>query len=115
MNAVFFDLDGTLLDTARDFAYAINLLLQRENMPALNFDLFRNEVHGESKRMISFAFHIPESNPAFEKIRQDFLHTYRQNSTHHTVFFPGIELLLNSLDDKKIPWGIVTNKPAWLA
>ena len=112
--AVFFDLDGTLLDTARDFAYAINLLLQREKMPALNFDLFRKEVYGESRRMISFAFNMTESNPAFENIRQDFLHTYHQNSTQHTVFFPGMELLLDSLDEKKIPWGIVTSKPTWL-
>lgn len=114
MKAIFFDLDGTLLDTARDFAYAINLLLQREKKPALNFDLFRDVVHGESKRMIAFAFNMSESNPEFEKIRQDFLQTYYQNCTQHTVLFPGMELLLDSLDAKKIPWGIVTSKPTWL-
>ena len=114
MKAIFFDLDGTLLDTARDFAYAINLLLAREKKPALNFDLFRKEVHGESRRMISFAFGIEESFPEFENIRQDFLHTYHENCTKHTIFFPGMELLLDSLDAKNIPWGIITSKPTWL-
>ena len=115
MNALFFDLDGTLLDTARDFAYAINLLLARDQKPPLNFDLFRQEVYGESRRMISFAYDMEDTHPEFEKIRQDFLHTYHQNCTQHTVFFPGIELLLDSLDAKNIPWGIVTSKPTWLS
>lgn len=114
MQAIFFDLDGTLLDTARDFAYAINLLLSQKNKPQMNFDLFRKEVHGESKRMISFAFGIEESNPEFEIIRQDFLKTYHKNCTQHTIFFSGIELLLETLDAKNIPWGIITSKPTWL-
>jgi phosphoglycolate phosphatase-like HAD superfamily hydrolase len=115
MNAIFFDLDGTLLDTARDFAYAINILLARNQKPALNFDLFRDEVHGESRRMISFAFNMHETHPDFENIRQDFLKTYHENCTQQTLFFPGMESLLNSLDVNHIPWGIVTSKPTWLA
>lgn len=112
--AIFFDLDGTLLDTARDFAYAINLLLTKAEKPPLNFDLFRNELHGESKRMVSFAFNMTETHPDFERLRKDFLHTYHANCTQKTVFFPGMEALLNALDAKKIPWGIVTSKPTWL-
>src|SRR5437762_1043323 len=112
--AIFFDLDGTLLDTAQDFAYAINLLLRDAKKPAVDFTLFRKEVYGESKRMISFAFDLNESHPDFESIRQAFLKTYHQNCTQKTVYFPGMELLIDSLDAKKIPWGIITNKPAWL-
>lgn len=112
--AIFFDLDGTLLDTAQDFAYAINLLLTDAKKPTVDFNLFRKEVYGESKRMISFAFNLKESHPDFESIRQAFLKTYHQNCTQKTVYFPGMELLIDSLDAKKIPWGIITNKPAWL-
>jgi phosphoglycolate phosphatase len=111
---LFFDLDGTLLDTARDFAHAINIMLARKKKPALDFNLFRQAVYGESRKMIAFAFDMDASHPDFEKTRLDFLHTYHQNSIHHTVFFPGIATLLDQLDEKKIPWGIVTSKPSWL-
>lgn len=114
-HALFFDLDGTLLDTARDFAYAINLMLAKRNKPAINFDLFRKQVYGESKKMVSFAFNIDESHPDFENIRQEFLHTYHQHCAAKTVLFPGIELLLDKMDTEKMPWGIVTSKPTWLA
>lgn len=114
MNAIFFDLDGTLLDTARDFAYAINLLLARDNKPLLNFDLFRQQVYGESKKMISFAFDIDETHHAFESIRQDFLNVYHHNCTKNTVFFDGMPTLLDALDANNIRWGIVTSKPTWL-
>lgn len=113
--ALFFDLDGTLLDTARDFAYAINLMLAKRNKPAINFNLFRKQVYGESKKMVSFAFNMNEHHPDFETIRQEFLHTYHQNCAAKTVLFPGVELLLDKMDAKKMPWGIVTSKPTWLA
>ena len=113
--AIFFDLDGTLLDTARDFAYAINLMLAKRNKPPINFHRFRKQVYGESKKMVSFAFNIDESHPDFEAIRQEFLHTYHQNCAAKTVLFPGIELLLDKMDAEKMPWGIVTSKPTWLA
>ena len=115
MKAILFDLDGTLLDTARDFAHAINLLLIRDKKPTLNFDLFRKEVYGESRRMISFAFNMDESHPDFDIIRQDFLQTYHDNCTQHTILFPGMAMLLDTLDANQIPWGVVTSKPTWLA
>lgn len=112
---IFFDLDGTLLDTARDFAFAINVMLARDNKPALNFDLFREHVHGESRKMIAFAFGIDESQDQYAIIRDNFLGTYYANCTKKTVFFDGIPNLLDTLDANNIPWGIVTSKPSWLA
>jgi len=114
MKAVFLDLDGTLLDTARDFAFVINLLLAQRNKSPVDFDLFLKSVHGESKKMISFAFEMEHTHPDFETIQQAFLKTYHQNCTQKTVFFPGMESFIDALDAKKIPWGIVTNKPTWL-
>lgn len=113
--AFFFDLDGTLLDTARDFAFAINLMLAKRNKPLINFDLFREHVYGESRKMVSFAFNLKETDPDFEPIRQEFLHTYHQNCVKKTVIFPGMESLIQKLDQDNIPWGIVTSKPTWLA
>ena len=112
--AVFFDLDGTLLDTAQDFAYAINLILAKRNQPAVDFHSFRKEVYGESKRMIAYAFGLAETDPQFEIIREQFLQTYHLNCTQKTVFFDGMPELLDTLDAKNILWGIITSKPTWL-
>ena len=114
VSAVFFDLDGTLLDTAQDFAHAINLMLKEKNKPPVDFDSFRKHIHGDSKKMVSFAFDIAQTHPEFDIIRDEFLGIYHQHSTKKTVFFKGIPALLNHLDAQKIPWGIVTNKPTWL-
>lgn len=112
--AILFDLDGTLLDTAQDFAFAINQLLVARNKPQLSYDEFRKQVHGESTAMIAFAFDMEETHPEFATLRQRFLETYHQNCTQRTCFFPGITTVLNYLDTQGIPWGIVTNKPSWL-
>ena len=114
INAVFFDLDGTLLDTAQDFAHAINIMLTTKNKPPVDFNLFRKHIHGDSKKMVSFAFDIEQTHADFELLRDEFLGIYHQYSTHKTVFFPGMQKLLDTLDRQKIPWGIITNKPAWL-
>src|SRR3990167_9871427 len=114
IKTVLFDLDGTLLDTARDFAFCINLLLKQENKPPVNFELFRKQVHGDSKKMVAFAFDILETDSQFECIRKNFLDTYQKNCTQETIFFDGMTILLDQLDAKKIPWGVVTNKPTWL-
>ena len=113
--AIFFDLDGTLLDTARDFAYAIDLMLRKRNKSPVNFHDFREQVFGESKKMVSYAFNVDPNDAEFESLRQEFLHTYHQNCAEKTVFFPGMALLLDKLDTENIPWGIVTSKPTWLA
>lgn len=65
--------------------------------------------------MISFAFNMDESHPDFENLRNTFLKIYHANCTQKTIFFPGIEQLLNTLDANYIPWGIITSKPTWLA
>ncbi|MDP1574423.1 MAG: HAD-IA family hydrolase [Coxiellaceae bacterium] len=114
MKALFFDLDGTLLDTAQDFAHTINIMLAKINKPPVDFHLFREQVHAESKRMISYAFNLNENDPLFEPIREDFLNTYHKNCTQKTVFFEDMEKVLDHLDEEKIPWGIITNKPTWL-
>ncbi len=38
ISSVFFDLDGTLADTAPDLAAALNKILQEQDKPALSLD-----------------------------------------------------------------------------
>ncbi|OGT26825.1 MAG: hypothetical protein A3I77_07275 [Gammaproteobacteria bacterium RIFCSPLOWO2_02_FULL_42_14] len=108
MEAVLFDLDGTLLDTARDFFSVINELLSEHKKPLAEFSVFRKNMAG-TKDMVEFAF--GKEHPGFDQLHSELEMRYLKNCTKHTCFFDEVESLLDYLDEQKIPWGIVTNKP----
>lgn len=114
IKAFLFDLDGTLLDTGPDLASALNQVLKQYNKPPVNYDDFRYTIYGGSLTMLKHGLGIDENHPDFEDIKQQFLQTYFENSTNKTVFFDGMQNVLNHLDSQQIQWGIVTNKPEWL-
>jgi N-acetyl-D-muramate 6-phosphate phosphatase len=110
--AVLFDLDGTLLDTAPDFALALNKLLALKKRPPLTASVIRDIVSNGSAGLIARAFDCSEEEPTFETIRNEFLAIYMDNICRETRPFPGIQTLLNNLARQGTPWGIVTNKPS---
>lgn len=110
---VFFDLDGTLVDTAPDFHLAINRLRQEENLPELSLAEFRTVVSEGSVAMISAAFQHIDDPQGLESLRQRLLAFYLDNIATHSRLFDGMSETLSWLDNNHIPWGIVTNKP-WL-
>ncbi len=114
LQAVLFDLDGTLVDTARDMAHALNRLLAEEDQPPLEYELIRSEVSHGARAMISLAFDAPEESDRFESLRQRFLDIYRHNLHIDTALFSDMDRILDMLEVAGIAWGIVTNKPAWL-
>ncbi len=109
--AVLFDLDGTLLDTAPDFLTATNRLLERKGMPLLPAESIRRLVTHGSVGIIKKVFELEEKHPDFEPIRQELLMLYMANLADQTRPFQGITELLETLGQQHIPWGIVTNKP----
>ncbi|MFT7300166.1 MAG: 2-phosphoglycolate phosphatase [Porticoccus sp.] len=109
--AVLFDLDGTLLDTAPDFLTATNRLLERKGMPLLPAECIRRLVTHGSAGIIKEVFELEEKHPDFEPIRQELLTLYMANLADQTRPFQGITELLATLGQQHIPWGIVTNKP----
>jgi len=114
MKAVLFDLDGTLADTAPDLAAALNQLLIENNQPALAFDKIRPVVSHGGIALIRLGFNIEPTHPQFEQLRSRLLAIYEQNICQQTKLFSGLDKLLTTLEQQKIPWGIVTNKPDWL-
>lgn len=111
---VLFDLDGTFADTAPDLAHALNQTLQLHGKPDLSLKQIRPAVSHGGNALIRLGFNIELEDSRFESLRQDLLRFYIQDICLHTTLFPGIEQLLQRLDENKIPWGIVTNKPEWL-
>jgi phosphoglycolate phosphatase len=113
VKCVLFDLDGTLLDTSYDFAYALNQTLKHFSQPPLRYQDIRKVVSQGGLAMTQLGF--PNlSGDELEEKRQHFLKVYFDNIAHHTQIFPGLESGLEHLAKVNIPWGIVTNKPGWL-
>ncbi|MEA3300296.1 MAG: HAD-IA family hydrolase [Pseudomonadota bacterium] len=111
-DAVLFDLDGTLLDTAPDFVTAINRVLAERGLPPRAESQVRAAVSHGSAGLIATTFDLDASHPDFEPLRQALLTHYRTCLTDETRLFPGMERVLEALAVRGIPWGIVTNKPA---
>ncbi len=112
--AVLFDLDGTLLDTAPDMTNALNMLLDEEGKQPLSYEYCRDYVSHGSIAMVTLGFGNQQNTDEFETRRQRFLALYEQNLCVDTKLFDGMDELLLLLEERKIHWGIVTNKPEFL-
>ena len=108
---VLFDLDGTLADTAPDLVGTLNQLRLEQGLTSLPLDEYRYTVSYGSAYMIAKGFNIEPTHADFETLRDRFLTIYAQNIAVKTTLFDGVEEMLAQLNQKKIPWGIVTNKP----
>jgi N-acetyl-D-muramate 6-phosphate phosphatase len=111
ISTVLFDLDGTLADTAPDLGYALNLQLERHGKPALNDALIRPYASHGTRGLLSIGFNISPEDACFSSMRDEYLDIYDQVFTRSPRLFDGMETLLNTLEIKGLPWGIVTNKP----
>ncbi len=114
LRSVLFDLDGTLLDTAPDLAAALNHVLVNNGRDALSFETIRPWVSHGGLVLIKNGFNIEQNDPQFDDLRQQLLQYYRNNLSVHTRLFPGMNDVLETLENVGIQWGVVTNKPGWL-
>ncbi len=115
LKTILFDLDGTLLDTAPDLAYALNKVLEQKGLPALALDKIREVASDGSRGLLMLAFNINETHPDFLLLRQTFIDYYLQHLSIDTMLFPGMDCVLTRLEELGINWGVVTNKPSHLA
>lgn len=112
-SAFIFDFDGTLVDTAIELVATLNRLLLKHGRPALPFEAIRRDAGRGSEIMIPRAFGITQNDPWYPELRKGFFEDYTLHCADDPRFFPGIEQALLLLNKKKIPWGIVTNKPVF--
>jgi len=111
IRSILFDLDGTLIDTAYDLVYALNIIRKQRGLPALPVASLRSIANLGSKALIKRALDVDETAPAFPPLREQFFSLYQEHVAHESRLFPNVEKVLSFLDEKRIPWGIVTNKP----
>lgn len=108
---IFFDLDGTLVDTAPDLGLALNMQRERHGLSAMPQDEIRPFASHGSKGLLSVGFGLTPEHPDFAAMRAEYLELYNQVFTCSPVLFKGIAELLKAIEKKNLRWGIVTNKP----
>jgi 2-phosphoglycolate phosphatase len=114
IKAVFFDLDGTLADTAPDLALALNTLLDEEGRPAIPYKFIRPVVSHGGNALLRLGFNMEESDAGFPGLRERFLQIYENRLHQDTSLFPGMDHVLTRIESTGLIWGVITNKPEWL-
>jgi len=111
---VLFDLDGTLLDSAPDMAATVNRMRATRGRPPMPLEALRPHVSKGSRAMSAAAFPELGGEVPGEMIRE-FLDVYEQELGRHGEPFAGVAELLAAIEAAGSRWGIVTNKPEYLA
>ncbi len=112
--AVLFDLDGTLLDSAPDFVVTASRMLQARGMPEVSLEQLRPAVSKGARAMLAVAF--PQMGEAERQaLVPEFLEIYEVLIGQYATLFDGVETMLQALEEAGTTWGIVTNKPEYLA
>ena len=112
-NAVLFDLDGTLVDTAPDMVTVLQHLQQEHGIEPAVYELARSYVSNGAIGLLTLGF--PDVAIEFgDDLHQEYLERYAEMICQESRIFAGLDELLDQLDDIDCPWGIVTNKPEQL-
>ncbi len=110
MQAVLFDLDGTLLDTVRDIGACANHALTRYGCPPRPMEDYRVFIGNGIRQLFRRA--VPEEVPeeTFAEILGFYLRYYPEHAMEQTTVFPGIPELLAQLAAAGLRTAVITNK-----
>ncbi|MEI2678499.1 MAG: phosphoglycolate phosphatase [Burkholderiaceae bacterium] len=110
IRAVLFDLDGTVVDSAPDLAGAANEMRRARGLAEVPYARLRAMVGSGARGLVGEAFGVGPDDESFIELRDEFLARYESRMTLQTRIFEQVETLLDALDARAVPWGIVTNK-----
>jgi phosphoglycolate phosphatase len=112
VDAVLFDLDGTLADTAGDLAGALNRLRLDRGLEPMTVTALRAHASSGARGLIGAGLGVHPDAPDYPALRDAFLAHYEACLADTTSLFDGVAELLDALDARGLRWGIVTNKAA---
>ena len=112
-DAVLFDLDGTLIDTAPDMVALLQELQADQGVTPVDYDTGRSHVSNGSLGLIRLAFGTLDEARERE-LQQVYLERYSRRVHSESRLFDGLDDVLAALERDGLRWGVVTNKPAFL-
>jgi phosphoglycolate phosphatase len=110
IEAVLFDLDGTLIDSAPDLGAAADKMRTDRGLSSYPLDLYRPMAGAGARGMLAQAFGMNPEHPDFPGMREEFFVNYERRMTVSTSIFDGVAEMLEALRLRQLRWGIVTNK-----
>ena len=110
VDAVLFDLDGTLADTAPDLGAALNRVRQSRGLDPVPLSKLRSSASHGARGMLGVGMGITPEHPDYEVLRKAFLAEYERALCVDTTLFAEVSRLLDAIDARSLRWGIVTNK-----
>ena len=112
--AVFFDLDGTLADTADDLAAPVNAMREARGLKPLPLEEYRPFASAGSRGLLHIGLGATTDDPDYPALRTEFLNRYEQEIAVHSRLFDGMPELLAWLEANGIRWGVISNKLEYL-
>jgi len=112
---VVFDLDGTLVDSARDLATGVNEALERvaPGRPPLPLDVVKAFVGDGAAVLIQRALRHAGLDLPKEKVLPVFLECYAAHLLDTTRLYPGVVEILDELKGRTL--AVLSNKPGGLS
>jgi phosphoglycolate phosphatase len=110
VDAVLFDLDGTLADTAGDLAGAVNRMRRERGLPDAPVEAMRAYASSGARGLLQAGLGVTSEAADYAGLRDEFLRNYEACLAQTTRLFPGVDALLDALEARGLAWGIVTNK-----
>ena len=110
--AVLFDLDGTLIDSAADLGAAVDKMRTDRGLPSLPLECYRPMAGAGARGMLGQAFGMTPEHPDFIAYREEFFANYQSCMTCRTQAFDGVQEMVQHLVLSGLAWGVVTNKSA---
>lgn len=112
IDAVLFDLDGTLIDSAPDLGAAADKMRTDRGLPSLPLEHYRPMAGAGARGMIGVAFGLKPEDEGFEALKEEFFTNYEACMTERTFAFEGVAELIARISEAGLKWGVVTNKSA---
>ncbi|HVJ73883.1 MAG TPA: HAD-IA family hydrolase [Casimicrobiaceae bacterium] len=110
VDAVLFDLDGTLADTAGDLAGALNRVRADHGRPPLPVAALRSHASAGARGLLGAGMDLKPDDSGYAAARDAFLIHYEAGLAVTTRLFDGVDTMLETIEARGLAWGIVTNK-----